>query len=199
MLIGLVYVAEGKETARYYWIINWLDPEAGSPDFWALKAPPAERLAFVLKMIEGIDERFASVIKATKVEDMAAPLALKDLVPIETPRGRVSLLGDAAHPMTPCKLRYMHPISSNPIDVPSSPWRRRQQRHPRRPQLGKGDKRRNSYDGRTYRREMRRAIAVKNLRRGDAGAEHEVCSGFSGSSFGRLWRPLHECSELVEV
>ncbi|MCJ1290484.1 hypothetical protein MMC34_002022 [Xylographa carneopallida] len=101
MLIGLVYVAEGKETARYYWIINWLDPEAGSPDFWALKAPPAERLAFVLKMIEGIDERFASVIKATKVEDMAAPLALKDLVPIETPRGRVSLLGDAAHPMTP--------------------------------------------------------------------------------------------------
>ncbi|MCJ1377644.1 hypothetical protein MMC17_000740 [Xylographa soralifera] len=101
MLIGLVSVAEDKATAQYYWAINWLDPEAGSPDFWALKAPPADRLAFVLKTIEGTDERFACVIRATKVEDMAAPLAIKDLMPMEIPRGRVSLLGDAAHPMTP--------------------------------------------------------------------------------------------------
>ncbi|MCJ1437322.1 hypothetical protein MMC27_006709 [Xylographa pallens] len=103
MLIGLVSVAEDKATAHYYWAINWLDPEAGNPNFWALKAPPADRLAFVLEMTEGVDERFAVVIKATKVEDMAAPLAFKDLVPMEIPRGRVSLLGDAAHPMTPAR------------------------------------------------------------------------------------------------
>ena len=112
MLIGLVSVSEDKATAHYYWAINWLDPEAGDPDFWALKAPPADRLAFVLKTIEGVDERFASVIKATKVEDMAAPLAFRDLVPMEIPRGRVSLLGDAAHPMTPCKLYHLHTDST---------------------------------------------------------------------------------------
>ncbi|MCJ1396712.1 hypothetical protein MMC18_009604 [Xylographa bjoerkii] len=101
MLIGMTFVAEDKATAQYYWVINWPDVEADSPDFWALKDPPADRLAFVLKKIEGVNERFASVVKATKVEEMAKPLAIKDLLPREIPRGRVSLLGDAAHPMTP--------------------------------------------------------------------------------------------------
>ncbi|MCJ1283409.1 hypothetical protein MMC26_002737 [Xylographa opegraphella] len=101
VLVGLVSVPDDKETAQYYWIMNWQDPEAANPDFWALKASPADKLAFALERIEGVDERFASVIKATKVEDMAASLTLKDLVPMKIPRGRVSLLGDAAHPMTP--------------------------------------------------------------------------------------------------
>ena len=103
MLIGLVWVAEDKETAYYYWVINWPDPEAGSPDFWALKVPPAERLTFVLKKMEGVDEHFTCLVKATKVEDMAAPLAIKNLIPSEISRGRVTLLGDASHPMTPCE------------------------------------------------------------------------------------------------
>ena len=122
MLKGLVSVAEDKATARHYWAMNWQDPEACSPDFWALNVPPAERLAFVLKTIEGVDERFASVIKATRVEDMAAPLALKDLVPMGMPRGRVSLLGDAAHPMIPCKLCYLRTNLLYFTDLTTSLW-----------------------------------------------------------------------------
>lgn len=57
---------------------------------------------FVMSSLDGVHQDFAEVFLATKVDDIIhPPIRMKDMAPVELPRGRVTLLGDAIHPMVP--------------------------------------------------------------------------------------------------
>ena len=130
IIIGLASVAEDQMTAEYYWSLTWADPEASNPNSWASIASTEERLAFALKKMENVPERFATVVKLTTAERVSSPYKMMDFVPKELPRGRVSLVGDAAHTMTPCKFsegyagRYTTNISHKfAARAPTMPYR----------------------------------------------------------------------------
>lgn len=74
MLVGLASVAEERLSADRYWILIRSDHEAGSLDHWAMTATPAERLEFAKKKIEGMHDRFSTVVKETTPEGMHARL-----------------------------------------------------------------------------------------------------------------------------
>lgn len=58
--------------------------------------------SFILSNLSGIHENFTEIFHATPVEGMLhPPLRLKDMVPPPLPHGRVTLVGDAVHAMTP--------------------------------------------------------------------------------------------------
>lgn len=78
------------------------DEAAAKPDYWTAQATKEELHNFVMHHIDGIDSAFTEPIRATPVDRMLdPPLQLRDMPPPSLPRGRVTLMGDAVHPMTP--------------------------------------------------------------------------------------------------
>ena len=137
ILIALSSVAEDQLTAQYYWILTWADPEASNQNYWALTASPEERLAFALKKLENVPDCFATVVKITMAERVSSPFKVMDFVPKGLPRGRVSLIGDAAHTMTPCKFLTGY-ATRHPLICPTSSWRGCQPGNTGWPQPGEG-------------------------------------------------------------
>jgi 2-polyprenyl-6-methoxyphenol hydroxylase-like FAD-dependent oxidoreductase len=94
-----VYLGDGVEcgfaragASAVYWYISLVDA------FAAAGAQPAEILD---RCLRGMDQRFVSLARAARPEDVR-PDALFVRDPIdEWGRGRVTLLGDAAHPVLP--------------------------------------------------------------------------------------------------
>ncbi|MCJ1303021.1 hypothetical protein MMC08_005827 [Hypocenomyce scalaris] len=99
---GVKSIATNRESARYYWMLSWDDPTVlDHSNHWTLTATQAEGLEFALEKIEGMNECFTELVTLTKAEDMVnPPVAVRDMIPEDLPLGRVSLLGDAVHPMT---------------------------------------------------------------------------------------------------
>ncbi|MCJ1245622.1 hypothetical protein MMC30_002826 [Trapelia coarctata] len=94
-------VSEDKATSRYYWFVSWIDPAAAEHDFWTLHASREELLEYAATKVAGAHPKFLEVIQLTKPEGIVCPpIRLRDWLPGDIPRGRVTLLGDAIHPMT---------------------------------------------------------------------------------------------------
>ncbi len=101
---------EGSNGAQYFGrgIEAGLGKVSDSAVYWYLSVPsahmpPAPRTAVAVTahVIDQFHERFRAIAAATREEDMRLD-ALFDRDPIEKwGRGRVTLLGDAAHPMLP--------------------------------------------------------------------------------------------------
>ena len=85
-------------------MFSWKDPEAINPaDYWTSKASQKEMLDFALERIKVMDPRLSELARMTKPEGvLVPPIRVRDLVPTELPLGRVTLSGDAVHPMTFC-------------------------------------------------------------------------------------------------
>ena len=67
-----------------------------------MKASQAELHHFVMNNLGGVHPDFAEPFKATRVEGMLhPPIRMRDMTPAELPKGRITLLGDAIHPMVP--------------------------------------------------------------------------------------------------
>lgn len=65
-----------------------------------MTATQAELHEFVMGRLDGVHSSFAEIFHATSVEGILhPPIKMRDMTPIELPRGRVTLLGDAIHPM----------------------------------------------------------------------------------------------------
>lgn len=108
LFAGLKSISEDGRAGRYYWFVNWHDDQAAAQgsSFWSQSASKQDLLDFALKKTEGLEPHFTRIIKATKVEDIRIPpIVFKDMELDGTglPSGRITLLGDAAHPMVPCK------------------------------------------------------------------------------------------------
>lgn len=65
--------------------------------------------SFVMENVKALDPEYIEPFRATPVEGiLQPPLQMRDMAPPELPRGRVSMLGDAVHPMVPCKLNFVY-------------------------------------------------------------------------------------------
>jgi 2-polyprenyl-6-methoxyphenol hydroxylase-like FAD-dependent oxidoreductase len=99
-LIGSV--APDRQSAWYYWVVNWIDEDARREDYWlkTASASAGERLALARRKCAQIDPTLKEVLDATQPEGMEGYIPVRDLLPSAMPSGRVALLGDAWHPMT---------------------------------------------------------------------------------------------------
>lgn len=93
-------VAADKQSAWYYWVVNWLDEETQRGDYWLKSASAMEMLEFAKQKCAQIDPSLKEVLDATQPEGMGRYMLIRDLIPSPIPTGRVTLLGDAWHPMT---------------------------------------------------------------------------------------------------
>lgn len=97
-LIGSI--AEDKQTAWYYWVVNWIDEGVATADNWLRSASADERLGLAKKKCAGINPSLLEVLEATQPDGMEGYIPIRDLLPSAIPEGRITLLGDAFHPMT---------------------------------------------------------------------------------------------------
>jgi 2-polyprenyl-6-methoxyphenol hydroxylase-like FAD-dependent oxidoreductase len=101
---GLHYAHPDGFSARYYWNFMQTDPDVAKPDHWLQKASQQEKLDHVLKAIKGLSPKFREIFEMTRAEHIKQETHVwrdLELESVGLPVGRVILMGDAAHAMTP--------------------------------------------------------------------------------------------------
>lgn len=105
LYVGLSSVFPDASGGKYYWFLNFYEPKAVGEPFWTARASKKEMLDFALKKTEGISPRFREIVQLTPESGIRSPpIVFRDLLIDSIPEGRITLIGDAAHPMAPCKL-----------------------------------------------------------------------------------------------
>lgn len=94
---------EDLSEAYYYWLFFFPDEAARSPGFWIDSASSEELLKFVTAKCADFHPDLKEILSYQKVEEMHKPFVMYDCVPEACPPGPITLIGDATHPMTPCK------------------------------------------------------------------------------------------------
>jgi hypothetical protein len=101
---GLHEVNPDGVSGKHYW--QWMRPDSDidKPDHWLQTATQQEKLDFVLEKISPLPAQFRDIFEKTPASGIKKePHIWRDLqLDIDSlPAGRVALLGDAAHAMTP--------------------------------------------------------------------------------------------------
>lgn len=96
------------EGGLYCWFLMWPDPELPKlgPEHWLQMASGEEQMNRAKELAQLLPEELREIIEASEAKGVMEPaVQFKEFAPPESlPLGRVTLLGDAAHAMTPCKL-----------------------------------------------------------------------------------------------
>ncbi|KAI0966546.1 putative monooxygenase [Xylaria arbuscula] len=100
-LVTLVEVNPDGESGKIGWALIWPDEGATKEDFWVYKATGEEQYDFVVEKTKGLPEKFLTTLKKSDPQTTVPVLRLHTLVMDSLPTGRATLLGDAAHAMTP--------------------------------------------------------------------------------------------------
>ncbi|KAL7747573.1 hypothetical protein RI367_007014 [Sorochytrium milnesiophthora] len=92
-----------SDGSRYYWILTWPESKAVDQAFWTdlQSQSPEQWLQKAKEVASVLHPDFRAVIDAQDAKRMYAPFPVRDMVPTAIPDGRVTLLGDALHPMSP--------------------------------------------------------------------------------------------------
>lgn len=101
---GLHYVHLDGLSAKYYWNYMETDHEIGKTDHWLRKASQEEKQRHVLGSIQGLSPEFREIFEITRAENIRRETHVwrdLELDGVGLPAGRVILMGDAAHAMTP--------------------------------------------------------------------------------------------------
>ncbi|KAI6080772.1 putative monooxygenase [Hypoxylon rubiginosum] len=99
---GLREVSPDGKSGSYYWYVVNEDPDIGKEDHWLHSASQAEKLKHSIKITRLLEPRFTEIIRSTPVSGMRThPLLVRDAIIHDLPVSRITLLGDAMHPMTP--------------------------------------------------------------------------------------------------
>jgi 2-polyprenyl-6-methoxyphenol hydroxylase-like FAD-dependent oxidoreductase len=102
--VGVRHVSDDASHAELYWLWAQLNPDAVHGPLWPVNASKQEQYDFVMSCASNLDPKFKEILLLSKPEDIHSPaLVLRDMVVEEMPSGRITLLGDAIHPMTPCE------------------------------------------------------------------------------------------------
>ncbi|KAK5637076.1 hypothetical protein RRF57_012788 [Xylaria bambusicola] len=106
LFAGLNKVNKGF-SGDYYWYIYWADENADQPDHWLPKTPKSTKLDYVLKITKALDPKFREILLLTPAEGIVLemPVIRDAVIPSFPSTGRVAVVGDAAHPIIPCKSR----------------------------------------------------------------------------------------------
>jgi len=102
--VGLHYVRPDGLSGRYYWNFMTTDNDVANPNHWLQKASQQEKKDHVLKAIAKMPPHLREIFESTPVEEIQEKMHVwRDLeLDVESvPAGRVILMGDSAHAMTP--------------------------------------------------------------------------------------------------
>lgn len=109
LYVGLSSVLPDASGGNYYWFLNFYDPEAANEPYWTAGASQNEMSSFAVKKTSALHSRFSEIVHLTPEEGIKeSPIVLRDLLIDRIPEGRITLIGDASHPMAPCELFFHH-------------------------------------------------------------------------------------------
>ncbi|KAI1338261.1 putative monooxygenase [Xylariaceae sp. FL0016] len=108
LFIGLNQVSPDAQSGEYYFNLTFRDPDAAAADHWTRSASKEELRAAALDMVRRYDvpEKLARIVEITPASGMVRPpLGFCTLMMGEKDArtGRVTLVGDAGHAMTPLR------------------------------------------------------------------------------------------------
>ena len=105
LYVGLSSVFSDASGGNYYWFLNVYDPQAINEPYWTASASKREMLDYALEKTKALHPRFGEIVRLTSEEGiLARPIVFRDLEIDSIPNGCITLIGDAAHPMAPCKV-----------------------------------------------------------------------------------------------
>lgn len=106
LFVGLDVIREDAQSAKYYWIMHLpVDSTEDESYIWAYTSTPEKLLAGVRERFSDVEPRLRELLDKTTLEDIRTPGIQFHCLEIESlPKSRITLLGDAAHAMPPCKL-----------------------------------------------------------------------------------------------
>lgn len=91
-------------SGHYYWAVGWDDEDVSNPNHWLKHASGADKHDHVMKITQSLEPKFREIFPLTPVDGILPGQAVYRDAEIPSLRtGRIVLVGDAAHPMTPCK------------------------------------------------------------------------------------------------
>lgn len=107
VFVGVHNISEDLQSADMYWEVVWADPSVTELDnkHWLFNTSRHELRELAVKLAAGIPAELREIIDTSTDEDIVMPLVKfrEFMTPDSLPEGRVTLLGDAAHSMTPCE------------------------------------------------------------------------------------------------
>ena len=100
--VGLHDVLPDGGSGRFFWMMMRPDITIADPGHWLQGASKQEKLNHVLKAAEKLPPKFREIFELTPAEGIKEETHIwRDLELPSLPAGRVVLMGDAAHAMTP--------------------------------------------------------------------------------------------------
>ncbi|KAI1165348.1 putative monooxygenase [Nemania serpens] len=101
LLVMLIEVYPDGKSGKFGWGLVWPDDGAAKDDFWVYNATAQEQYDFVIEKTKNLPAKYLTAIKKSDPQSCLPILRLYTLILDSMPTGRVTLLGDAAHAMTP--------------------------------------------------------------------------------------------------
>jgi 2-polyprenyl-6-methoxyphenol hydroxylase-like FAD-dependent oxidoreductase len=99
---GLHHALPDGVSGKHFWMFMQPDPKVADPDHWLQTASQQEKLDYVMKHVAKLEPKFREIFELTDVSGIRKGSHIwRDLELESLPVGRVVLVGDAAHAMTP--------------------------------------------------------------------------------------------------
>ena len=100
--VGLHDVSPDGSSGRFFWMMMRPDPAITQPDHWLQTASKQQKYDHVMAAVAKMPPRFREIFELTPVDGMKEDTHIwRDLELPSLPAGRILLMGDAAHAMTP--------------------------------------------------------------------------------------------------
>lgn len=114
LFAALNKVSSDGKMGYWYFILHWVDAEAAKATdqdpYWTVNASREELVAFVRERVKEYPAHLRVLVDKTPVQRYKRPgivLQGVELSADQLPPGRVTLIGDAAHSMTPCEFHII--------------------------------------------------------------------------------------------